>query len=93
MVFTFITVPFVVIIEHLWLAEFFEAILQSDLSSVLVLSCLLSLYLGGTHTRQLLDEGIFEISMPKNVQDKVSLALSASIEANIIFDSNFMQHI
>jgi len=41
----------------------------------------------------LLDEWILEVSVPKNVQDEVSLTLVSSVEAHIVFDSNFMQKV
>ena len=93
MILTFITVPFIIVIEHLRHSEMFKTILQGDFSSIFIHSSLLHFLLGGAHPWELLDEGIFKISMPKNVQDQVSLTLWASVKANVILNSNFMQGI
>lgn len=93
MVLTFITIPFVVIIEHLWLSVLLEAIEETDIPTGLITSNLLNLCLSSAHTRKLLDELILKVSVPEHIQDEVSLTLIASVEANIVFDTDLMQKI
>jgi len=50
MILTFITVPFIIVIEHLRHSEMFKTILQGDFSSIFIHSSLLHFLLGSAHT-------------------------------------------
>ena len=85
----FIAIPLVVVIKHLRLSELLEAVHKSDLLWLLDFSIigrsffLLSL----SHTTQLLNEQILEVSGPDNVENDVLLA-SIIEETDVVFNSD-----
>lgn len=94
MILAFVTIPFIVIIEHLRPSELLETVLKAYLAAGFVLVVAGVSNLGsGLHARELLDEGFLEVSLPQDVEDEISLTFVASVEADVVFDTNPMKHV
>ena len=94
MLFTFIAVPKVILVEDLRLGELIEAVADGDLflRVVLFLSVLLINSLTFFDSGKMLNQIKLEIAVENEIEDKIALTVLL-IEAHVVLNSDLMQHI
>ena len=98
MVFALATVPFIIFIQHFWLAEFLKAVINCD---ALGLFCHCNVFHiinsdSFVNTREMNLKLTVEVCVPIQTKSEIFLAgirLSGSIEAHIVLYSKVLQHV
>lgn len=91
MLFTFVTIPHIILVKDLSFLELHETVLNTNITRLISLCINTTIdSLSFLHSGQVLDEILVESICEANVNDQVMLTSIVTIETNVIINTSFI---